>query len=80
MSDRLFFASAAVLAALLIGLAFLWPQGAGRKSPGPFGKAEEISAAARQDLDAEAREKAKKAQLRAPAPAAAPAAIAGASK
>jgi hypothetical protein len=61
MSDRLFFASAALLAALLIGLAFVWPQGQGKRAPGPFGHAEEITAAARQDLAQEAKDKADKA-------------------
>jgi hypothetical protein len=61
MSDRLFFASAALLAALLIGLALVWPQGQGKRAPGPFGHTEEITAAARQDLAAEVKEKAARA-------------------
>ena len=37
MSDRVFFSLAALVAALLIALAAVWPQGLGARSPGPFG-------------------------------------------
>ncbi len=69
MSDRLFFASAALLAVLLIGLAFVWPQGQGRRSPGPFGKPEVITDAARKDLADEAKRKAGPPKPTASAPA-----------
>ena len=38
MSDRVFFSLAALLAAALIALALVWPQGLGSRSPGPFGR------------------------------------------
>lgn len=37
MPDRLFFAVSALAAAAMIGLALVWPQGYGARSPGPFG-------------------------------------------
>jgi hypothetical protein len=37
MPDRVFFPLAALTALLLIALAFVWPQGLGRRSPKPFG-------------------------------------------
>ena len=37
MSDRLFFSLMIVLAAGVIALALVWPQGFGARSPGPFG-------------------------------------------
>jgi hypothetical protein len=37
MPDRVFFSLAALTALLLISLAFVWPQGLGRRSPQPFG-------------------------------------------
>lgn len=37
MSDRLFFTSLALVAVALIAFAFVWPQGLGDRSPGPFG-------------------------------------------
>lgn len=37
MSDRVFFSLCALLAAGLIALALVWPQGQGTRSPGPFG-------------------------------------------
>ncbi|MBS0295026.1 MAG: hypothetical protein JSR45_01855 [Proteobacteria bacterium] len=76
MSDRLFFASAALLAVLLVGLAFVWPQGQGRRSPGPFGKPEVITDAARKDLADEAKRQAGPAKAAAPAAAASPASTA----
>lgn len=39
MSDGVFFALAGLLAAAMIGLALVWPQGLGTRSPGPFGHA-----------------------------------------
>jgi hypothetical protein len=37
MSDRLFFGGLSLVAAALIALAMVWPQGLGARSPGPFG-------------------------------------------
>jgi hypothetical protein len=37
MSDRVFYALAAFTAVFLIALASVYPQGIGRRSPGPFG-------------------------------------------
>ncbi|WP_269716516.1 hypothetical protein [Caulobacter sp. NIBR2454] len=37
MSDRIVLPALALLAAALIGLALVWPQGLGARSPGPFG-------------------------------------------
>ena len=37
MSDRAFFTAAAVVAAAMIAVATVWPQGLGARSPGPFG-------------------------------------------
>lgn len=37
MSDRLFFSLSAAAAVLMIGLALVWPQGLGKRSPKPFG-------------------------------------------
>ncbi len=37
MPDRVFFSLAALAAIVLISLAFVWPQGLGRRSPKPFG-------------------------------------------
>jgi hypothetical protein len=39
MIDRLFFALLALLVAAMIGLALVWPQGQGERSPPPFGHA-----------------------------------------
>lgn len=38
MFDRLFFPAIGLLAAGLIALAMVWPQGLGARSPGPFGE------------------------------------------
>jgi hypothetical protein len=38
MFDRLFFPAIGLLAAGLIALAMVWPQGLGARSPGPFGQ------------------------------------------
>ncbi len=38
MSDRVFFSLCALAALLIIGLALVWPQGYGARSPGPFGE------------------------------------------
>lgn len=37
VSDRIFFVLMGLLAAGVIGLAMVWPQGLGARSPGPFG-------------------------------------------
>jgi len=37
MSDRVFYSLAALTAVLLIALAAVYPQGIGKRSPGPFG-------------------------------------------
>jgi hypothetical protein len=37
MPDRIFFSLAGLTALVLIALAFVWPQGLGRRSPKPFG-------------------------------------------
>jgi hypothetical protein len=39
MSDRIFYPLAAVIALAMIGLALVWPQGTGLRSPGAFGHA-----------------------------------------
>jgi len=36
MSDRVFFAVVALLALALVGVALVWPQGQGARSPEPF--------------------------------------------
>ena len=38
MSDRVFFSLCALFALAMIGLALVWPQGYGARSPGPFGE------------------------------------------
>ena len=53
MSDRIFYAGAAVLALALVGLALVYPQGEGRRAPEPFGAPVHISDAARADLKAQ---------------------------
>ena len=37
MSDRVFFSLVALIAVVIIGLALVWPQGWGARSPEPFG-------------------------------------------
>ncbi|MDP1873079.1 hypothetical protein [Phenylobacterium sp.] len=37
MLDRFFFPLMAIVAAMIIALALVWPQGIGARSPGPFG-------------------------------------------
>ncbi len=37
MPDRLFFPLLGLIAAGIVALALVWPQGAGRPSPGPLG-------------------------------------------
>ena len=37
MSDRVFFTLAALFTTAVVGLAMVWPQGLGARSPGPFG-------------------------------------------
>jgi hypothetical protein len=67
MSDRVFFATLSVIAAVLIALAFVWPQGFGRRAPGALGHPEVMSAAAQADLNAAAKAAAKKAGVALPA-------------
>jgi hypothetical protein len=38
-SDRVFYPACGALAALMVVLALVWPQGEGARSPGPFGHA-----------------------------------------
>ena len=45
LSDRLFFAAAGAFVVLTVGLALVWPQGEGARSPGPFGHPVVITAA-----------------------------------
>jgi hypothetical protein len=47
MSDRFFFPLIALAALLVISLSLVWPQGAGRRSPRPFGHATASEIAAR---------------------------------
>jgi len=56
MSDAVFFALAGLVAAVVVALALVWPQGLGARSPGPFGHAVtmEPAAAAAQAMEAEA--------------------------
>ncbi len=49
MRDRLFFPLLGLIAAGMIALALVWPQGAGSPSPPPFGHALEPLPAARPD-------------------------------
>ena len=73
MSDRLFFSLAALAALLMIGLALVWPQGLGRRSPEPFGGPEVAPAyveANRRKAEAEARAAAERAARQAVAAAA----------
>lgn len=67
MSDRLFFATALVVAVLVVTLAIVWPQGYGRPSPAPFGGPVRLTDASRRDLAKEAAKAAKSS----PSPAAA---------
>jgi len=46
MSDRIFYPLVALIALAMIGLALVWPQGTGIRSPGPFGHALPAPAAA----------------------------------
>ena len=60
MSDRVFFTSAGVAAAVLIALALVWPQGLGDRSPRPFGhfptqRTPEAMAAMKRATEANAR-------------------------
>jgi hypothetical protein len=57
MLDRLFFPALIALAVLMIGLAMVWPQGLGDRSPGPFGstpvqQTPEMKAAMKREADA----------------------------
>jgi hypothetical protein len=48
MSDRAFFSLAALAAVAMIAFALVFPQGDGRRSPGPFGHVTTADAKARQ--------------------------------
>ncbi|HEY5413044.1 MAG TPA: hypothetical protein VIJ94_20200 [Caulobacteraceae bacterium] len=37
MSDRVLFSLVGLVSLMMIGLAMVWPQGLGARSPGPFG-------------------------------------------
>lgn len=57
MSDRLFFGGLSLVAAALVALALVWPQGLGARSPGPFGSVPvqqrpEVQAAMRREAEA----------------------------
>jgi hypothetical protein len=57
MSDRVFFGGLALVAAALVALAMVWPQGLGARSPGPFGSVPvqqrpEVQAAMRREAEA----------------------------
>ncbi|HWE45606.1 MAG TPA: hypothetical protein VG407_06215 [Caulobacteraceae bacterium] len=55
MSDRVYFATALLIALALVTLSFVWPQGYGREAPGPFGKPVVASPAGQADLIAAAK-------------------------
>lgn len=60
MLDRLFFPALALMAVVMIGLALVWPQGLGSRSPGPFGstplqQTPEMQAAMKREADASNR-------------------------
>ncbi|MET0294438.1 MAG: hypothetical protein ABW042_05420 [Phenylobacterium sp.] len=64
MLDRLFFPLMGLLAAGLIALALVWPQGLGARSPGPFGETPyqqrpEVRAAMKRQQDAANQEAAR---------------------
>lgn len=72
MSDRLFYTLTALAALLMIGLALVWPQGLGRRSPAPFGHPEVAPAyveAQRRKAEADAAAAAERAARRAAAEA-----------
>jgi len=57
MLDRLFLPALVAAAILMIGLAMVWPQGLGDRSPGPFGstpvqQTPEMKAAMKREADA----------------------------
>jgi hypothetical protein len=57
MFDRLFLPALALLAAVVIGLALVWPQGLGARSPGRFGslpvqQTPQMQAAMKREADA----------------------------
>jgi hypothetical protein len=80
MSDRIVLPALALLAAALIGLALVWPQGLGARSPGPFGsqpvqQRPEVQAAIQREEAAAARraqQEQKEQRIPAPAPQSAP--------
>lgn len=49
MLERLYFPALAIVAAALIALALVWPQGLGARSPAPFGREPVQSSAEYQD-------------------------------
>jgi len=84
MLDRLFLPALALLAALMIALAMVWPQGLGDRSPGPFGhtpvqRTAAMQAAMKREADASnrrlahQRQSAAEAAAQGPTPAPAPA-------
>ncbi len=78
MSDRIVLPALALLAAALIGLAMIWPQGLGARSPGPFGsqpvqQRPEVQAAIQREEAAAARraqQEQKEQRIPAPTPSA----------
>jgi hypothetical protein len=67
MSDRVFFGLMAAAGVVLIGLAAVWPQGIGARSPAPFGQVPVLQTPAMQAAMARA---AARAQSRMSSPAA----------
>lgn len=65
--DRLFFGGLSAACVLIVGLSLVWPQGEASRSPGPFGRTETITAAARADLARRAARKQKRAEAAAAA-------------
>ena len=65
MSDRVFFSLSAALVIIMIGLALVWPQGLGVKSPPPFGHALIMPDVVRHDREKLERDKKKKTGLEA---------------
>jgi hypothetical protein len=70
MSDRMFYAGALVVAFVMIGLAVVWPQGEGARSPAPFGHAVVVTEAAREAEKKEVSKRKAAAERRAAAVAA----------
>lgn len=59
MNAKIFYPAAALIALLLIGLSFVWPQGQGARSPAPFGHAIEKPDYFRMVKERDARQKKK---------------------